>query len=111
MTPFKTRRAISDGFSCRTAITLLSFKEVSTGGDIVLCFTTDGTEGLNGELARSFALSGIKFDEVEDWLRSFDLAAVALHEVGHVPRAWSLLGVELDDESLVRRNVPRTTSR
>jgi hypothetical protein len=63
---FRSRRSISDGFSCWAAVTPLSFKEVSTGGDIVLRFTTDGNDGPNGVLSPGFALSGINFDEAED---------------------------------------------
>jgi hypothetical protein len=66
--PFKAQQATSDGISCWVAITPLSFKEVSTGGGIVLRLTADGTDGLNGELARGFALSSINFDEAGDWL-------------------------------------------
>jgi hypothetical protein len=61
-----------------------SHSKISTDGDIVLRFTTGGGDGPNGVLARGFALSGINFDEAEDWLRSFDFAAVALHEIGQV---------------------------
>jgi hypothetical protein len=84
MTPAKVRRAVADAFSCWAAVTPLSFKEVATGGDIVLRIVTEGHDGPRDVLVRGFALGGVNFDEAEDLLHSFSLAAVALHEVGHV---------------------------
>ncbi|KAF1993266.1 hypothetical protein P154DRAFT_582986 [Amniculicola lignicola CBS 123094] len=84
MTPSKIRRAVSDGFSCWAAITPLSFREVSKGEDVLIHFTP--RPGTGNTLANAGPPPGsyMTFYEDEDWLDSSKLAAVALHEIGHV---------------------------
>lgn len=83
LTPLQIRRAIMDGFSCWSAVTPLTFREVREGDDIVISFITESFDGPGDVLARGFGAGPFNFDEAEDWGGAFNLAWVTLHEIGH----------------------------